>query len=123
VFAHFQSDSVGKVVMDVCCGERLFGDKSWIKNMAVWQAGWCSKVVTRPYGVSLWKHIRRGWDTFSSFVTIEVGDGSQTRFWHDIWCEGSSSKGILSGVILHCKGQDALWLTICLLTMTRCIGT
>ena len=26
--------------------------------------------------VSLWKHIRRGWDIFSSFVTVEVDDDS-----------------------------------------------
>lgn len=30
--------------------------------------------------MSLWKHIRRGWDTFSSFVTIVVGDGFKTGF-------------------------------------------
>jgi hypothetical protein len=46
--------------------------------------GWCSNVVIEPYGMSLWKHIRRGWDAFSNFVSIEVGDGAQTRFWRDV---------------------------------------
>jgi hypothetical protein len=35
--------------------------------------GWCSKVVSGPYGVGLWKHIRRGWDTFSKGVRFEWG--------------------------------------------------
>jgi hypothetical protein len=46
------------------------------KKYASLPGGWRSKVVTRLYGVSLRKHIRRGWDTFSSFVNIEVGDSS-----------------------------------------------
>jgi hypothetical protein len=36
--------------------------------------GWCTKSVIGPYGVSLWKQIRRGWDTFSSFASVKVGD-------------------------------------------------
>jgi hypothetical protein len=28
--------------------------------------------INGPYVVSLWKHIRRSWDAFSSFVSIEV---------------------------------------------------
>lgn len=27
-----------------------------------------------PYGMGLWKHIRKGWDTFLSHTCIEVGD-------------------------------------------------
>ena len=23
--------------MEVCCGERLFGNREWIKNMVVWR--------------------------------------------------------------------------------------
>ena len=36
--------------------------------------------------MSLWKHIRRGWDIFCNFTSVEVGDGSCTKFWHYIWC-------------------------------------
>ena len=56
--AHFQPGSVGKVVMEVCCGKRGFLMDKKYGNLA---NGWCSKVVTRPNGVSLWKHISRGW--------------------------------------------------------------
>lgn len=42
--------------------------------------GWCSNVVIGPYGMILWKHIRRGWDAFLSFVGIEEGNRAQTKF-------------------------------------------
>jgi hypothetical protein len=42
--------------------------------------------VTGSYGVSLWKSIRRGWDIFYNFTSVEVGDGSYNKFWHDICC-------------------------------------
>ena len=29
---------------------------------------WCSKSVPSPYGVNLWKSIRRGWPNFSRYV-------------------------------------------------------
>ena len=38
------------------------------------------------YGMSLWKHIRKGWDHFSKFLEFEVGDGSWTWLWIDVWC-------------------------------------
>jgi hypothetical protein len=34
----------------------------------------------------LWKNIRKGWETFSSFIRFEVGDGVRTKIWHDLWC-------------------------------------
>jgi hypothetical protein len=36
--------------------------------------------------VSVWKYIQRGWDTFAKYVRLEVGDGYQDPFWHDLWC-------------------------------------
>jgi hypothetical protein len=40
------------------------------------QREWCSNRVREPHEVSLWKHIRVGWDGFSKHITYEVGDGS-----------------------------------------------
>jgi hypothetical protein len=48
--------------------------------------GWCTNVVEGPYGVGVWKQIRRGWEVFSRFISFEIGDGSHIRFWHDNWC-------------------------------------
>lgn len=45
----------------------------------------CTEVVSGPYGVSLWKSIRWEWETFSSYIQYEVGDGSRVKFWHDWW--------------------------------------
>lgn len=69
--------------------------------------GWCSKIVIRPYGGSLWKYMK-GWDAFSSFVTIKVGEGSQTRFWHDIWCGDCPLKE--SFLELFCIARDRVGL-------------
>ena len=30
-----------------------------------------------PYGVSLWKNIRRGWPSLSQFILFKIGDGSK----------------------------------------------
>lgn len=38
------------------------------------------------FGVGLWKNIRRGWGKFCSHTKFEVGDGSNVRLWHDLWC-------------------------------------
>jgi hypothetical protein len=42
------------------------------------RGGWCSLLVTGPYGVSVWKFIRRGWDSVAKFLRFEVGDGSHS---------------------------------------------
>ena len=37
------------------------------KYGSVW-GGWCSKEVRGLYGLSLWKNIRREWETFSNNI-------------------------------------------------------
>ena len=54
------------------------------KYGSLW-GGWCSKVVTGPYGVILWKNIRMEWESFSMHLYLVVGDGARIRFWHDRW--------------------------------------
>ena len=53
---------------------------------------WTIREVLGPYGVSLWKHIRKDWGHFAKHVHVEVGDGAKTRFWTDIWCGTCSLK-------------------------------
>ena len=38
------------------------------------------EIIDEPYYVSLWKHIRNGWETFSKFVKFKVGNGFLIRF-------------------------------------------
>jgi hypothetical protein len=62
------------------------------KYGSMWR-GWCSNPIRQPYGVSLWKFIRAGWDPFSRLLTFKVGAGSHIKFWHDAWCgDGSQVK-------------------------------
>jgi hypothetical protein len=55
------------------------------KYGSLW-GGWCSKSGTGSYGVSVWKFIRKGWDTFHSHCSFLVGDGQRVKFWQDWWC-------------------------------------
>lgn len=48
--------------------------------------GWCSNQTKAPYGVSLWKYIRAGWESFAKHITFKMGDGSRIKFWKDSWC-------------------------------------
>uniref|UniRef100_A0A2N9EHM0 Reverse transcriptase domain-containing protein n=1 Tax=Fagus sylvatica TaxID=28930 RepID=A0A2N9EHM0_FAGSY len=50
------------------------------------RCGWCTNQVNRPYGVSLWKTISKGWDSLNRFISFEIGDESKVSFWHDVWC-------------------------------------
>jgi hypothetical protein len=59
--------------------------------------GWCTKQVEGSFGVGVWKHIRRGWESFLKFIKFEVGDGSHIRFWHDFWCGGRPDHLIRAG--------------------------
>jgi hypothetical protein len=47
---------------------------------------WSPRIVNGSYGMSLWKHIRQGWDHFSPHLKFVLGCGSRIRFWLDIWC-------------------------------------
>jgi len=55
------------------------------KYGSLW-GGWSSCEPVGAFGVGLWKNIRKGWETLSSFIRFEVGDGVRTKFWHDLWC-------------------------------------
>jgi hypothetical protein len=48
--------------------------------------GWCSLEPGGPFGVGLWKNIRKRWETFKGFTRFVVGDGTRISFWHDLWC-------------------------------------
>jgi hypothetical protein len=52
-------------------------------------SGWCSKEVGGPFGVGVWKYIRRGWDAFATHVKYEAKDGSRVFF------------GMMCGVEIH----------------------
>ena len=46
----------------------------------IMRGGWCSKEVGGPYGVGMWKCIRKGWDNFKQHVRFKVGNGPKYYF-------------------------------------------
>jgi len=62
-----ESDAIWRKVVDIKYGSI--------------RGGWYSKEVGGPFGVGVWKCIRRGWD---AHVRNEVGDGTRVLFWHDV---------------------------------------
>uniref|UniRef100_A0A2N9HC79 Reverse transcriptase domain-containing protein n=1 Tax=Fagus sylvatica TaxID=28930 RepID=A0A2N9HC79_FAGSY len=85
--ANFKSKSIWDPIIEKMERE---GKKFHLINWP--QGDWTTREVNGPNGVSLWKHIRKDWGHFARHLHFEVGDGSKTRFWFDIWCETCSLK-------------------------------
>ena len=60
-----------------------------------------------PYGVSLWKNIRRGWPSLSRFFLYEIGDGSKVQFWLDRWCGSSPLVDCYPELYWICRNKEA----------------
>jgi hypothetical protein len=54
------------------------------------------------------KYLRRGWDAFSTFISIKVSNGSQIRFWHDIWCGNHPLNDSFAELFCIARDRDAL---------------
>jgi hypothetical protein len=50
----------------------------------------------------------KGWNTFSSFVRFEVGNGVMTKFWHDLWCRNTVLKESFPFLFGIARAKDAL---------------
>jgi hypothetical protein len=44
------------------------------------RVGWCSKEVVRPFGVGVWKYIRRGWEFFRVLLDMRWEMGPRLGF-------------------------------------------
>ena len=69
--------------------------------------GWCSSSVQGPYGVGLWKYIKKGWDKFYPFIIFKVGDNSCIKFCCDLWCEGLPLENNFTKVYNIASNRDA----------------
>ncbi|KAG2723320.1 hypothetical protein I3760_02G165000 [Carya illinoinensis] len=75
---NMESEALWKLVVD-CRHGRTWG-------------GWCTRDGNAPYGVGIWKHIRRGWGVFANRTRFLVGEGTGIKFWRDIWCGEAALK-------------------------------
>jgi len=55
----------------------------------------------------VWKFIRKGWDSFSTFTRFVVGDGSNISFWHDLRCGDTTLKVAFPTLFGIAQAQDA----------------
>jgi hypothetical protein len=70
--------------------------------------GWCSEEARGPYGVSLWRNIRKNWGVFSNFASYKVGDGFPIHFWDDIWCGERALKSSFPKFYSLARDKEAL---------------
>ena len=77
-----------------------------VKYGSLW-GGWCLKMGKGPYGVSLWKFIRRGWDAFYHHCFFLLGDGQKVQFWHDCWCGDMALKRAFPELFVISRDKEA----------------
>lgn len=76
----------------------------WVIEMKYWSSCelWHTSEVRRPLVVGLWMHIRSGWTQFERFIRFDAGNGTQTRFWLDVWQGKTTIRLTLRGEIPFC---------------------
>ena len=72
------------------------------------RGGWCTKAISGPYRVMLWKYIQREWTQFSQFIKFAVSDGSRIKFWSDAWCGTVSLKSTFPELCHITQDKEAL---------------
>jgi hypothetical protein len=87
-------------------------DSYWRKVVAlkygVNPGNWVSSLGRGPYGISLWKYIRKGWAKFCVHTSFEVGNGACTRLWEDQWCGDQSLSAMFPSVYHIACHKDAM---------------
>jgi hypothetical protein len=64
-------------------------------------------VTNGPHVVSLWKLIRNGWKRFSILLKYEVGSGSRTHFWLDLWYGDVTFKEVFPPLFRIAENREA----------------
>jgi hypothetical protein len=85
-----------------------FWRKLIFSKYGILHGDWTTREVHGPYGVSLWKYIQKDWGHFARHLHFEVGDGSKTRFWTDIWCGTCSLKEGFPELFRIARNKEAL---------------
>jgi hypothetical protein len=85
-----------------------FGESLFSLNMVIHLVSGPLERYLGLMGVSLWKHIRKDWGHFAGHLHFEVGDGSKTRFWTDIWCGTCSLQDGFPELFRIARNKEAL---------------
>ena len=77
-----------------------------LASRVVW-GGWCTRPVSAPYGVGLWKNISRGWLSYSHYILYDIGDGLRVKFWQDCWCGETPLAISYPDLFRFCRDKEA----------------
>ena len=69
---------------------------------------WTVEQIRGSHGISLWKGIRSGWDSYSNFLWFEVRDWSKVKFWKNIWCGDCFLRDLCPNLFDLAVDNDAL---------------
>lgn len=86
-------DSLWRTIIDVKYG--------------VGESGWNSGLPTGTLEVSVWRHIRKGWEEFVPNTRLVVGNGPKVRFWHDRWCGDTPLKVLFPSLFQLARDKAA----------------
>lgn len=56
----------------------------------------------------LWKHIRKGWGSFSSHIRLSMGYGNRISFWHYVWVGDTALEDAYPSIFRIAREHDAL---------------
>jgi hypothetical protein len=73
----------------------------------VGRGDWTTSLPRGSYGCSLWRHIRKWWEVFSTHIGFEVGLGTRVSFWHDNWCSDRPLKELFPRLYGFSLNQEA----------------
>jgi hypothetical protein len=103
----FNQALLGKWLWRFGTNQDAFWRKIIISKYGSLHGGWTTREVSGPYGVSLWKHIRKEWGNCSRFLHFEVGDGTRVKFWSDKCCGTCSLKDAFPELYRIARNKEA----------------
>ncbi|KAG5615870.1 hypothetical protein H5410_015694 [Solanum commersonii] len=69
---------------------------------------WITKMVTTPYGCSIWRLVRNLWSLLVSIINFKVGNGLKVAFWEEKWLAQRTLKQLFLDLHLLSFQQHAI---------------
>lgn len=84
--------------------------------------GFSQKGRFRPYGLSMWRKIRKGYRKFAECLNWKLGSGDRIRFWEDNWMADSKLKDRVPSIFAIATNKKAYVNEVYLSSGTGGIG-